>query len=197
MQFGSKKPIVLVFFADAVPTEDEIDLAASMPGNVHAMTRNAAAVQPGEKPEKGDFVIATDNDIIPSPSYDNYPRFTADAARKITSEQKRDRKEARDKLAAGLAADGGVQPQLPQFGAPRAQVGPEGGGAPDLDAIHGRGPKPAETGDKLGGHPGTAPDGVTSRDGDAGGNGGDPGTPAPDPNAPAAKPGPKPAGWAK
>lgn len=67
MNFTKAKPRVLFFFADAVPTEDELAAIEALAG-AHIFTRNAAAVMQTDKPEDADAVCG----VVPE-QYGDYP----------------------------------------------------------------------------------------------------------------------------
>lgn len=198
--FG-RRPKVLVFFADAVPTDDEREMVYDLPRSVDVATRNAAAVQPGDKPEQADYVIGA----APK-AYDAYPRFDSAAERTLRADAKQARKdhEAAMKEAAGLAANSGVKAQYPQQTGDKPQI--LAAADPDLAAIHGADTRPlGERPPKLGGvNLETAPQGFPGSikpDGEGGEGGGAPaggeGTTAPATPAPGAPvPQPTPA-WGK
>lgn len=141
------RPKVLVFFADAVPTEEERELVYDFPQSVQVLTRNAAAVSPGDKPEKADYVAGA----VPE-SYKDYPVFNSAAERQIRADVKeaRQRHEAELLKNAGLAAENGVKPQFPQTTGDKPQI--LAAADPDLAAIHGKDTRPpGEQPPKLGG----------------------------------------------
>lgn len=141
------RPKVLVFFADAVPTEAERELVYDFPQSVQVMTRNAAAVSSGDKPEQADYVAGA----VPE-SYKDYPVFNSAAERQVRAEVKeaRQRHEAELLKNAGLAADNGVKPQFPQTTGEKPQI--LAAADPDLAAIHGKDTRPpGEQPPKLGG----------------------------------------------
>lgn len=188
------RPKVLVFFADAVPTDDERELVYDLPQSVQVLTRNAAAVSPGDKPEQADYVIGA----VPK-GYEDYPRFDNAAERKLKSDIKEARKAHETELLrnAGLAEENGVKAQFPQTTGEKPQILAVAN--PDLAAIHGNDTRPpGEQQPKLGGQnletapagfPGSVkPDGATAHGGEGGEGTQPPADPAPGAPKPAAAP---------
>lgn len=100
MNFGGRKVKVLYFFKDAVPDEDEIeDVASINTGFIQLMTRNAAAVGIGERPETADFVMGAI-----TPPYKDYRVFDAAAAKELAAEAKKQRQAATARIVGTVAS---------------------------------------------------------------------------------------------
>ena len=186
MNFGQKRPKVIVFFKDAVPSEAELAALANAPQYIQLMPRNAAAILPGDKPEACDYVIGNP---IPEP-YANIPVFDGKAEREIKSDQReaaKDHVAEAERLRKEGEANGITLPPARDDNRPLAYPSD-----PDIKALHGElvVGKPTE---KLGGFPSAVdephePGTVTTREPDASNPGtaglpaaGAPATPAPAP----------------